>query len=444
MGKSNMSTSRTRQRNNTVAGFFVLAAIVGFVATVITLSDLGDFASTQTLRIAFSLDIGVPGVKVGSEVLVGGMSVGKVTHMNAEINTADHPRFVVTVTIPQEYEIHEDAFAGMVVPLIGGATAIDIAPLGVKGPPLTSKFFEDGGTLTGGYAPSVLLKTAGIGPEDLQHVKDILQRVDGITADVKEVTAFAAKTVDEDGPAIVQNVRLTTEDMKSFVASLREKWPQWSDRIAQIIEDVRATVERGPDLATRAGAIMDNVDGGVNDVRTLVSDVSPNVKSTAENVAEVTRWTREEGLAKIDQLLDQADHGLATATGTFTMLNENLTTELPQVSRILANLRLSSDNLKLATIEVRSEPWRLLYTPSKDEAKQSLLHDAVRTYASAVSDLEASVVNLKALHDRYGENLNPESELVQRALAEFETRFNTYQQEEKRWGEILFGTGIKP
>ena len=439
-----MSTSRTRQRNNTVAGFFVLAAIVAFVAAVITLSDFGDFGSTQTLKIAFSLDTGVPGVTVGSEVLVGGMSVGKVTHLSAEINSADNPRFVVTVTIPQEYQIHEDAFAGLVVPLIGGATAIDIAPLGVKGPPLTTAFFEDGGTLKGGYAPSVLLKTAGIGPEDLQRIKDIVRRLDGITEDVKDVTAFAAQTVDEDGPAIVQNIRLTTEDVKSFVALVREQWPQWSDRLAQIFEDVRATVERGPDLAARAETIMDNVDGGVNDVRTLVHDVSPNVKSTAENVAEITRWTREEGLAKIDQLLDQAGRGLATATDTFTILNENLTTQLPQVSRILANLRLSSDNLKLATIEVRSEPWRLLYTPSKEEAKQSLLHDAVRTYAAAVSDLEASVVNLRALHDRYGESLDPQSDLVARALAEFETRFDTYQREEKRWGEILFGTGGKP
>ena len=439
-----MSTSRTRQRNNTVAGFFVLVATVGFVATVITLSDLGDFASTQALKIAFPLDIGVPGVKIGSEVLVGGMSVGKVASISAEVNRADNPRFVVTVTIPQEYQIHEDAFAGLVVPLIGGATAIDIAPLGTKGPPLTSKFFDDGDTLVGGYAPSLLLKTAGIGPEDLQRIKDIVRRMDGITENVQEVTAFAAKTVNEDGPAIMHNIRLTTEDVKSFVALLQEKWPQWSDRIAEIIENVRATVERGPELATRAEAMMDNVDGGVTEVRTLVNDVSPSVKSTAEDVAEVARWTREEGLAKFDQLLDQAGRGLASATEMFTILNENLTTELPQVSRILANLRLSSDNFKLASIEIRSQPWRVLYTPSKEEAKQSLLHDAVRTYAAAVGDLEASVVNLKALHDRYGESLDPESDLVKRALAEFETRLETYQREEKRWGEILFGTSLKP
>lgn len=444
MGKSNMSTSRTRQRNNTVAGFFVIAAIVGFVATVITLSDLGDFASTQSIRIAFPLDIGVPGVKVGSEVMVGGMSVGKVTEMTADLNRTDQPRFIVTVTIPEAYQIHEDAFAGMVVPLIGGATAIDIAPLGTQGPPLSSKFFKDGGTITGGYAPSVLLKTAGIGPEDLQRVKAIIERIDGITADVKEVTSFASKTVNEDGPVIVQNVRGTTEDVRAFVASLQEKWPQWSDRIAQIIQDIRATTERGPALAEKADAIMANVDGGVNDVRTLVGDVSPNVRETAENVKEVTRWTREEGIARIEQLLDRADRGLAAATDTFTILNQSLTTEVPQISRILANLRLSSDNLKLATIEVRSEPWRLLYTPSKDEAKQSLLHDAVRTYAAAVSDLEASVVSLKALHDRYGGELDPESELVQRALSEFETRYEKYKQEDKRWGEILFGTGVKP
>ena len=439
-----MSTSRTRQRNNTIAGFFVLIAIIGFVATVVTLSDLGTFASTQTLRIAIPLDIGVPGVKVGSDVMVGGMSVGKVTAMVGELNRPDDPRFIVSVTIPAEYEIRADAFAGMVVPLIGGATAIDIAPLGVNGPALDSRFFKDGGTIQGGYAPSLLLKTAGIGPEDLQRVKDILRRVDGISEDVREITAFARTAVNEDGPRIVEAVRSAVDHLNAIIAGAREKWPQWSERIARIIEDVQATTERGPTLAEKAQTILSNVDDGVGEVRTLVADVTPNVKETAGHVAEVARWTREKGLARFEGILDQADKGLATATDTFTLLNENLTTEMPQISRILANLRLSSDNLKLATIEIRSEPWRLLYTPSKDEVKQSLLHDAVRTYAAAVSDLEASVVSLKALHDRYGPDLDPESELVQRALSEFETRFERYQKEEKRWGQILFGTGIKP
>ncbi|MCL4197366.1 MAG: hypothetical protein KJZ69_07710 [Phycisphaerales bacterium] len=438
-----MSTSRTRQRNNTIAGLFVLAAIVGFVVMVIILSDLGHFASTQVVRIAVPLDLGVPGVKVGSDVMVGGMSVGKVTAMSGELNQPE-PRFIVTVAIPSEYQIREDAFAGMVVPLIGGATAIDISPLGVNGPPLDAEFFRAGGTIRGGYAPSVLLKTAGMGPEDLQRVKDIIRRVDGITEDVKEITAFARTTVNEDGPRIVENIRTTIEDIRAVIAEARQKWPAWSERIAQILEDVRATMERGPALAEKAQTLLDNVDAGVGEVRTLVADVSPNVKATAENVAEVTRWAREEGLARVESTFDQADEALAQATTTFTIINENLTTELPQVSRILANLRLSSDNLKLASTEIRAQPWRVLYTPGKEEVKQSLLHDAVRTYAAAVSDLEASVVSLKALHDRYGPDLDPESDLVQRALSEFEARYERYQQEEKRWGEILFGTGGKP
>lgn len=438
-----MSTSRTRQRNNTIAGLFVLVAIVGFVVMVIILSDLGNFASTQTVRIAVPLDLGVPGVKVGSDVMVGGMSVGKVTAMAGELNQPE-PRFIVSVAIPAEYEIREDAFAGMVVPLIGGATAIDISPLGVNGPPLDAEFFRAGGTIRGGYAPSVLLKTAGMGPEDLQRVKDIIRRVDGITEDVKEITAFARTTVNEDGPRIVENIRATIEDIRAVVAEARQKWPAWSERIAQILEDVLATTERGPVLAEKAQTLLDNVDAGVGEVRTLVADVSPNFKATAEHVAEVTRWAREEGLARLERTFDQADETLAQATSTFSIINENLTTELPQVSRILANLRLTSDNLKLASTEIRAQPWRVMYTPGKEEVKQSLLHDAVRTYASAVADLEASVVSLKALHDRYGPDLDPESELIQRALSEFETRYERYQQEEKRWGEILFGTGLKP
>lgn len=440
-----MSTSRTRQRNNTIAGFFVLIAVAGFVTMIVVLSDLGALArNRQMIRIAFPLEIGVPGVKVGSDVMVGGMSVGKVTGMQAELGRPDDPRFVVMVTIPAEYEIRADAFAGMVVPLIGGTTAIDIAPLGRTGPRLDAAYFRSGGTIEGGFAPSVLLKTAGIGPEDLRKVKEIIGRVDAIAADIQEVTAFARETVKADGPRIVESIRTAIEDVREIIASARDKWPQWSQRFSEIMEDVRTTTARGPELADKAASLMDNASDGITDVRTLVADVSPDVKSTAADVAEVARWAREEGLARIDSVIDDARGALAVATETFTTINGNLTTEMPQVSRILGNLRLASDNLKLASVEIRAQPWRVLYTPGKEEVRQSLLHDAVRTYAAAVSDLEASVVSLKALHERYGPNLDPEHEFVQRALTEFESRFDRYRKEEKRWGEILFGTGIKP
>lgn len=440
-----MSTSRTRQRNNTIAGFFVLVAIGGFVAMIVVLSDVAALArNRQVVRIAFPLEVGVPGVKVGSDVMIGGMSVGKVSGMRAELDRPGDPRFVVTATIPTDYEIRADAFAGMVVPLIGGTTAIDIGPLGSTGPPLDSAYFRSGGTIQGGFAPSVLLKSAGIGPEDLRKVKEIISKADAIAANVEEVTAFVRETVNADGPRIVESIRSAIEDAKAIVASARENWPQWSQRFSEIIEHVQTTTARGPELADKAAGLMDNANDGITDVRTLVADVSPDVKSTAADVAEVARWAREEGLARINSVIDDAQGALAVATETFTTINGNLTTEMPQVSRILGNLRLASDNLKLASLEIRSQPWRVLYTPGKEEVKQSLLHDAVRTYASAVSDLEASVVSLKALHERYGANLDPENEFVQRALAEFESRFDRYRREEKRWGEILFGTGIKP
>ena len=117
MGQTHMSTSHARQRNNTIAGFFVLIAVVGFVAMVIVLSDIGDFASTQRVRIAYPLDTGVPGLKVGSDVMVGGLRVGRVTSIESELSRTDDPRFIVTVVIPETFEVRADAFAGMVVPL---------------------------------------------------------------------------------------------------------------------------------------------------------------------------------------------------------------------------------------------------------------------------------------------------------------------------------------
>lgn len=61
----------------------------------------------------------------------------------------------------------------------------------------------------------------------------------------------------------------------------------------------------------------------------------------------------------------------------------------------MANLQLTGDQLKLAAIEVRRSPWRLLYSPSKKELETDNLYDAARSFALAASTLEGSIASLK-------------------------------------------------
>lgn len=436
----------TRQRNNTIAGFFVIMSVIGLVAIVLVLSDMGALGSRKTIRITFDAEIGVPGLGVGSQVMVAGHPVGRVMSIEPKRDpqTNQFSNFIVTAWVPDSYRIGQDAFAGMVIPIIGGMTSIDISPLGSPDQLADKEFFERGGAISGGYAPSIILRTAGIGPEQIEQIQLTIGRVSRISDNVEVITAKAKAILDNEGVEGIERLLATIEDIQSVVASVRENWPKWLSEFDAILANVSETTARGPELATRAETLMDSLNEGVAEVRTVVNEVSPGVKNSVANVERITQRVQDELLDEALARVTEAESLLTNATQTFEILNASMTTELPQVARILSNLRLSSDNLKLATIEIRNEPWRLLYTPSTKEAQQSLLHDAVRTYASAVSDLEASIVGLRALHERYGPELSPEIPLVQEALNNFEGRLERYRKEEERWGEILFDAGIKP
>ena len=56
----------------------------------------------------------------------------------------------------------------------------------------------------------------------------------------------------------------------------------------------------------------------------------------------------------------------------------------------MQHARPAGDQLKLAAIEVRSQPWRLLHEPDTKELSTQALYDATRSYASAASDVRAA------------------------------------------------------
>ena len=84
----------------------------------------------------------------------------------------------------------------------------------------------------------------------------------------------------------------------------------------------------------------------------------------------------------------------------FASAMEDLDTELvariPDVRAMLSDLRQSATQVKLATMEVRRSPWKLLYRPSGDELARENLYEAARAFAVASADLRVAGETLRA------------------------------------------------
>lgn len=412
-----------RQRNNAVAGFFVLTSTVGLLIVVFLLSGFQGLGGTQALTAYFPINLGVPGLDKGSDVTVGGIRAGKVISIAARLadDGAHKAGILVNFTVNNKYPITKDTEIGLVLPLIGSGTMLNIGKIG-NGVLATS---DD--ELQGVIAESLILKASGI---EIQEVRSVISNVKNISDNLNE-------QIEQNSEYMVKSTKETLEKIQSIVTQFDELWPTWKARINSITENADLTIKQGPQFMeqadktfTKINSSIDNANSGIDDVRSIITNVKPNIENITRNVDDITYEINNYTMAQIMDFLEGGKTGLDKAITLIDNVDKGLASRLPEVGKILGNMRLSSYYLKLAMIEIRSQPWRLLYTPKRNEVRESMMHDVVRTYASAVSDLDAAIESLRDLYDRHGDNLDPDDKQLQMLLQQLEKSFSQYADKE--------------
>ncbi len=80
------------------------------------------------------------------------------------------------------------------------------------------------------------------------------------------------------------------------------------------------------------------------------------------------------------------------------------------------NLSLSGQQLKLATVEIRNNPWKILYRPEAKEMEHELLYETVRQFAFAAADLKASAQSLQRIQEQGDAQLVEENPTTRRLM----------------------------
>ena len=89
-------------------------------------------------------------------------------------------------------------------------------------------------------------------------------------------------------------------------------------------------------------------------------DVAEDTNTTFGKKATTDRANGEWSV-RITGIMDEAKTALEAARGAASEAQELVARNGPRLDDILANATLASQQLKLATIEIRASPWRLLY-----------------------------------------------------------------------------------
>jgi ABC-type transporter Mla subunit MlaD len=416
-------------RNNILAGLFVLITLALGVFIIILISNVWErLGAKSNYIVSFTLLDGAEGLDQGSVVKVGGKQVGHVkeTRFVFDEATREPLGIDVEILIDREVRLFEDADVQLQRPLLGTASTLNISPIpayrpeGIV-PPGPPRLLEEGGRLYGRLGPPGFLS-----PGDYAKIQDVIEQVHAIVSDVQpQIGPIMA-----DAKASVENVRSITDDA-------RARWETWGGQVDSVVTRVEEASQRVPEIVK---AVEDGVQQGrdfVASAQRVIDDNRPKIDEAIEYVRELTRKVQGEAYDKVMAALDSGKQGLDSFASAAAQADELIATKSPELSETITAALLAAQQLKLATIEVRAAPWRLLYQPTKKELENELLYNSVRSYSDAVTQLRAASEALKATAERAATTEGVNQELLNTLTRQLSDAFDRYQKAEKafmdRW-----------
>ncbi|MBX9735917.1 MAG: hypothetical protein K2X32_03240 [Phycisphaerales bacterium] len=420
--------------NNLLAGTFMLAFLVIGIAVTLVLAGLREGVTQRaTYTVRFNLSDGAEGLEPGSMVKVGGRKAGKVSDLkfyrppgSSVIAAVD-----VVIAIDKDVTLYRNARVYLQLPLLGSQSQINIPSTGDPAL-LALKDGDDGvirpGSLVDGkLAPPAFLAQAGYGEEQSDELRLILKRGAEISDRLAKLTRRAEGELDTMLPTINQ----TLADLRAITGEFRNGVGKWIPVVEAALADIRGATSE---------ALL-----GVQDARDVAKQIRgatggliKRVDSIARNVDELAQKANTELYNKVQTALTTGNTALeefARVGAKASALTDELT---PELRLSMANARLASDQLKLALIEVRRNPWRLLYQPGKREFQEELLFDSARAYASAVSNLRGASASLEqSLAAANGLNRSVDAETLNAIQSRIKDAFEEYRKAEKSFLDQL-------
>jgi len=427
----------TSERDNFKAGLFVIAGVALALTAIWLLVDFNRFfEKTQTVTVRYALSDGLQGLKEGAAVTLGGQPVGEVLAITDETDPSGQrvTGKLIHFEIPRKYKLYRNASIVLSVPAIGTGTKLNIRSVGDQGA------YQEGEVLQGDIAGTTLTRSLvqDMGIEDLQRqqLKNIIANVESITqtlkTDLPTISRKVQRMLDEVDPLVAEaqdvitGMSQTIEDVKTVVADVRSRRQKWFDQIDSIVAKADESLTIARDLLREKDPV--------------IRESLDNVHTVTADVREVTGRVKDETMDRVAEAIETAQTSLENIRDSTEQIKALIVGQRPVLERALANAQLTTDQLKLAAIEVRRSPWRLLYRPSDTELDSDNLYDAARSFAQAAGALDAAAASVRAISQTEG----GQNEQLQEMLTHLEGLYVEYEKAEKRFWEALDGRPPAP
>lgn len=378
---------RTQQRNNILAGLFLISALLLAVFISFWVEEGFDKLPFVKPRaeyvVRFDIARGVPGLKPGSPVTLGGKQVGSVASIEYTGDSVDGRLRAEAIDVAMKIDswvvLYDDARVVIVTPLMGSLSSINITDIG-------------GGTGALVLAPGGVVGAARPGG---------LADLDGLAEEVQGFVAKATELLDQIGPEvqpIVQSARETLDISREFAEELRLNQEKWIAKADSILEGADAVFrDTLPGVAGEVFAGVGDARRFIGTVQDVVEENRADIRRTISNLEGISTRARYDVLGRVERVLDEGLIAAANMGDVGSRLLGTIDRLEPALSRTMSNFQIASAQSALLIEEIRAAPWRALKEPSEKEKREEVLYSAVRRYADSVERLRGASESLESV-----------------------------------------------
>ena len=437
-----MASTGESERNNFKAGIFtILTLVLGFTTLVVLNGEEVEqfFGKYNRYSIRFDLYDGVSGLDSGSEVRVGGLTRGRVTAIKLvglDEDENSEPQAIVDIEVDKKIQLWSNAVAIRTVPMLGGSSWINITTIGGADLATQSPAKRNGEesvelpTDGSGEIPATPgdgLLTTIVGAENAMSTRQLLYNMVSFT-----------EFLDQDiSNSFNQDVKPALGDMKDLVSEVRTDYQGWRGEIDKTFVSVSSAADRLDGGMKTAEKTIEEVRQDVRVLGDLVRrnvgriDASiANLEIMTEDTVAITRRLRDQTLARVDEALDAGSQAIGDLAKLLNTLDVEIAASVPSIRAMLQDAMVAAGEMKLATIEIRRSPWRILYQPQPGELANENLFAAARDFTIAASEVRTAAESLQSVMQRFPAVVEEDPALradIERFLAESLQRLETAQ-----------------
>lgn len=353
------------------AGFFVLSGIVlaSFVTVVLAKTDFFQRRIPYTVR--FTVSEGVAGLAPGSAVKVGGLQRGAVSDVTPKVGPDGAFRDIyVNIEVDEDVKLFSGAKVVRIMPLLGENSTLNFVSIGSGTEPIAAGTVIDAANSAGVIA-------AMLGADNAAKAGTIID--DAVT-----FSNWLASLPREYQERIVPML----DDAGSTVKELRADYGNWRTKVDGTLTSAQAAAG---DAASSMKGLDELLVRNSPKIDSALTDIAAGATDARASLADL----RAKTVPLMNDALTNANAAISSFEKSVQLAHSFLLENLPGISLSLDNVRTATAQLKLAAMEVRRSPWKIMYQPGTEEVAHENLYEAARSFAIAASDLRAAGDSLR-------------------------------------------------